>query len=440
MGDAIAQSAERAGRPAVTWELLPEGDTGITPVGGHEDSNLEEAHVLPLTGAGAPGLYVAGRSTVGWIVASSTADPTGRGGWAPSAYAQYADPQRPGQLLPLSASSTPFGGRLAGLKNPRGPITMKRFDGPSGAAAGRGAYLLLYYNNHNTGFTARDPYWLSAGWEVAGVGSAPPTVLWSQPEVALYDAGDHTDRAGYPDFVAHHAADGWDVYITETQKVDARVHKVDRRLLAGLWGQRNVSHVADGAAAELGPATRSIPTPAFPALDGSASAAPGVGGLGLAVSIAVDGHAGAAPGQTLLSSEGGSHGGIALVTGPSTGGAVTLRLSDGTSSLSVHTDTACSAALGHPGRHYIAASVDGGPRIATMMVDGVLCDGAGTEPQGWEWVPKMNASVRGAPTMRVVPDYAGTVATGHVYARMLTTSEMVGNYRAYAAMINARGG
>ena len=32
----------------VTWRLLPDGDCGIKPVGGHETSNIEEAHVLPL--------------------------------------------------------------------------------------------------------------------------------------------------------------------------------------------------------------------------------------------------------------------------------------------------------------------------------------------------------------------------------------------------------
>jgi hypothetical protein len=57
----------------ITWELLPQGGVGIQPVGGHETTNLEEAHVLPLTGAGYPGLYVAGRTTVGWIVESHTA-------------------------------------------------------------------------------------------------------------------------------------------------------------------------------------------------------------------------------------------------------------------------------------------------------------------------------------------------------------------------------
>lgn len=75
----------------ITWRLLPDGDTGIKPVGGKEDTNLEEAHVLPLTGAGYPGFYMAGRSTVGWLVASHTTDCTAASGWAPAAFAQYWD-------------------------------------------------------------------------------------------------------------------------------------------------------------------------------------------------------------------------------------------------------------------------------------------------------------------------------------------------------------
>ena len=68
------------------------------------------------------------------------------------------------ELRPLAASATPFGGPAAGLKNPRGPVTMR---------AAAGGYLLLFYNNNGKTFFGRNPYWLSAGVEVAG---DPPTV------------------------------------------------------------------------------------------------------------------------------------------------------------------------------------------------------------------------------------------------------------------------
>lgn len=270
----------------------------------------------------------------------------------------------------------------------------------------------------------RDPYWLSAGWEVAGGGGAPPTVLWSQPEVALYDADDHTNRPGYPDFITHRAPDGvWDVAITETQKTAARLHRVDRRLLSGLFAQHNASTAATGAALRLDATSRAVPTPALPAFDGSAAGAVGVGGLGFAIALALDGHDAALEGQTVLSSEVGGGGGVALLAG--TGGQLTLRFSDGHATFSLSTDAACSAALGAPGRHVFGAVADGGPRIATLMVDGVLCDGAGVVDFGWAWFPPLG-SVRGGATMRVAPDYTGRVAEGLVWTRMLTTSEMVG--------------
>jgi hypothetical protein len=56
---------------------------------------------------------------------------------------------------------------------------------------------------------------------------------------------------------------------------------------------------------------------------------------------------------------------------------VTLSLSDGKVTFSLATDEACSAALGKAGRHFVGAVADGGPRIASMMVDGVLCDVSG---------------------------------------------------------------
>ena len=131
------------------------------------------------------------------------------------------------------------------------------------------------------------------------------------------------------------------------------------------------------------------------------------------------------------------------------------------------TDAACSAALGAPGRHFLGAVADGGPRIATLMVDGVLCDvrpphemqsadlpppgllplaircahlapshlwqGGGQADFGWSTFPPLG-SVRGSDQMAVAPDYGGRIAVGHVYSRALSTSELVGTFRAQAAV------
>jgi hypothetical protein len=104
-------------------------------------------------------------------------------------------------------------------------------------------------------------------------------------------------------------------------------------------------------------------------------------------------------------------------------------MGDGARSANISTDAACSAALGTPGEHFFGAVADGGPRIISLMVDGVLCDGAGLEEYGWAWFPTLG-SVRGGESMAVVPDYGGELLSARVYSRMLTTSEMVSAYRA----------
>ena len=72
----------------ITWELLPSGDTGIRlDNASYEKFNFEEAHVIPMVGDGAPGFYIEGRTTNGYLMASETDDGTGRTGWTTPAHA-----------------------------------------------------------------------------------------------------------------------------------------------------------------------------------------------------------------------------------------------------------------------------------------------------------------------------------------------------------------
>jgi hypothetical protein len=501
----------------ITWRLLPDGDVGIKPIVGFENTHIEEAHVLPLmdygmysgsstsgsstsasantsaTGsASGLGFYMTGRTTMGWMACSATADATGATGWAPTSRAQYFDPTlssssrgTPMQgLVPLGQSKSAFGGVNAGLKNPRGPITMKRIEGlctTSGVnTVGPEPYLLLYFNNNYKTYLNRDPYWLSIGWEVAPLASgsvgtsvpavsavpAVPAILWSQPEVVLYDATDHQDRPGYPDFITHKKAGVVEVFVTETQKTDARLHKVDPSLLSLLCTQHAIgaqTTPAHDPALVLVPTDqgKNVPTPAFPLLSPGASS-PGVGGVGLAITLTLTvssaASSGAASAETVLLSTkiGASNAsGSAVPSTESTSGAgaatastrgltlvlnanhsTTFWISDGTSSASITTDSVCTAriaeAMAASGTFFVGVSVDAGPRIMTIMVDGVLCDGGGTQSTGWEWFPLLN-NVSGLPQMAVLPANADNgpvdLIGGAIYTRMLTTTEMVGNYR-----------
>eukprot|EP00038_Savillea_parva_P004161 m.134704 g.134704 ORF g.134704 m.134704 type:complete len:790 (-) comp11396_c1_seq4:1552-3921(-) len=435
----------------ITWTLLPDADHGISlPDAEKSKYNFEEAHVVPMTGAGAPGFYIEGRTTTGYLIASETDDATGQAGWTPSHAAQYYNPSTSTSTLhePLSASSSPFGGAAAGLKNPRGPTTMKRFD-----AAGGGRYLLLFYNTHAQSYESRNPYWLSAGVEVASKPGAPATILWSQPEVIIYDAENHDDRPGYPDFIEHvYANQSTAIFITETQKTISRLHRIPNALLQGLWHQDTAQGIPPGAVVNISAADqgKTVPTPAFPALDGTSPTNPGVYGLGLALGMAVEGVDNAKPGQVIFDSTGtttttpgqgtdslasvGS--GVRLEVGAAPGQLV-FSVGDGQNNLTLPTDPVCSAVLATPGVHVYGAVLDGGPRIATVMVDGVLCDGGGAPSPhpdtGWSWFPALSSAIRGAPTMKVTPPtpstFGGTVHRAMWWTRMLTTSELVGMYR-----------
>lgn len=186
----------------ISWRLLPDGPHGIRPIAGFEDTNLEEAHVVPLTGVGRPGFFIEGRTTMGYLAASETANEKGSSDWTPTHRAQYYDPQRaPASLVPLSSSTTAFGANTSGLKNSRGPTTIKRMDVASGAKEGQGQYLILFYNTGDKSYLARNPYWIAAGIEVKDAGAGAPSILFSQPEIAIYNPVNRGDRPGYPDFI-----------------------------------------------------------------------------------------------------------------------------------------------------------------------------------------------------------------------------------------------
>lgn len=252
--------------------------------------------------------------------------------------------------------------------------------------------MLLYYNNHKTNYAdnSRNPYWLAAGHEVPGGTGA---VLWSQPEIALYNGLDAADRPGYPDFIEHLSDDGkHDIYITETQKAVARIHLVQRELLAGLFNQRTVNALPSGPAAQLSANTlpTSIPTPNFPAFqDGEAPSM-----LGFAIMTVLDNHQASKKGDVIMSSllvHGHEQGatptahGVEVKVGANNSIVVTFgdgSSAPGAAAATMSTDTLCTAVLNRPGKHFWAVVADGGARIITMMVDGVLCDGGGFETQG----------------------------------------------------------
>ena len=78
--------------------------------------------------------------------------------------------------------------------------------------------------------------------------------------------------------------------------------------------------------------------------------------------------------------------------------------------------------------HHVVCIVDGGPKIITFVVDGVLCDGSAHRQYGWGRFPADLGDVSGRDRIpTALPD---SVASLRIYGRALRTSEAVANCHA----------
>eukprot|EP00045_Choanoeca_perplexa_P004307 m.37424 g.37424 ORF g.37424 m.37424 type:complete len:590 (+) comp12499_c0_seq1:1-1770(+) len=390
----------------IEWNFLPDGDKGPACPPGYNPNttNAEEWHVIPL--AQSPGFYAVFRTNTGLLFSTRTSDATGQDGWIIPTPAQFQQPPLAGDTTNISAM----------LKNPRGPITLK--------PTVNGLYLLLWFNNGAKGFqtaveasvSSRNPYWLSAGQEVDG------GIVFTQPEVVLYMKGHHASdplRVGYPDFI--HDVDG-SVWITETNKSTARVHRVQDSLLRQLYGQFTVATVAsNGLIVDVTtPANGTVlPLPAtiWPA-PGNTSAYAGVTLDMWLEPASLNG------GDTPLFISKGTAATLTLVQ--ATNRSLTLTAADAHGVTSLTTDLACTKALAQPGPHHVGWTADVAVRLITVMVDGKLCDGSLVTPWGWAWLDDAQSQVGGGKTVDVGPGLQRL----RVYNRALYVSELVGNYRA----------
>lgn len=123
---------------------------------------------------------------------------------------------------------------------------------------------MLFYNNALNGYSAasRNPYWLTAGVEAAG-----GSILWSQPEIALY--GREVVEPGYPDFIEDPKSNT--IFITETQKSISRLHRIPADLVEGLF-QQQISQTRAPGGLPLS-ATGSTSLPQMPLFNQSAATA-----------------------------------------------------------------------------------------------------------------------------------------------------------------------
>ena len=384
----------------ITFETLPDGDIGLrTPPDGGRVA--EEQSIVALSDGS---LFCVYRTIDGWPATAYSRDGGHR--WTTPAYMVYAPDGR--RVKHARAANFVWkcanGKYLYWFHNHGGPEIARYI--PKGIDYGP--------------YQDRNPAWLMAGTEQ----DTPQgkVIVWSQPEILLYD-DDPYIRMSYPDLVE----EGGKFYVTETQKHVGRLHEIPMPLVNGLFGQAELRDVArPGLVLDL-PRGKSIPTtvamPVLPVFNARDDSRPDHGlkdlraGFTFELRLKLDS---LAAGQALLDTRDTNGRGILVTTAEE--GKIEIRLNDGRTENSWSCDRGVIRA-GEP--HHVVITVDGGPKIITFIVDGVLCDGGNDRQFGWgRFSPHLRTPL-GAEKIKIAP----AVQSLRIYDRALRTSEAIGNYR-----------
>ena len=395
---------------AITWETLPDGDAGLRtpPAGGP----IAEEHSYCLLSDGS--IYSVYRTIDGHSAFAYSRD--GGRSWTQPAYKRYAT------------------GRL--MKHPRAANFAWKCQ--------NGKYLYWYHNHGGNWYEDRNPVWLCGGIEVDS--AAGRIIRWSQPEIVLYDDDSYV-RMSYPDLVE----DQGNYYLLETQKDKARVHLLDQDLLDGLWGQleEGSSLTTSGCIAKWNAkddVVNHVTIPPLPAFLVRDHKRPDYGakdlrnGFSLEMWLQLERLDG---GQRLLDARAPNGQGWALQT--TERATIEIILNDGRT----ENRWDCDPGLLEAGKlQHLAVVVDGGPKIITFFVDGILCDGGKYRQFGWgRFSPALrhvNSTSKNpiiAPGSASVQDGAAVESDAErveigagirglrIYNRYLRASEVIGNYR-----------
>ncbi|MBE2204924.1 MAG: exo-alpha-sialidase [Chthoniobacterales bacterium] len=375
------------------WVTLPEGDVGLrTPPGGGPIA--EEQCVCEL---GDGSLFSVYRSIDGFPVGTYSRN-RGRT-WSTPASLTYADGRR--------------------VKHPRAACFVWRL--------AHGGYVLWFHNHGGEvlgknvwracrAYEDRNPVWMARGWEVPGRDGV--TVVWGNPEIVLYE-DDPLTRISYPDLIE----EGDTLFLTETQKSVARVHALPAALA------RALRHGPEGFAAEdlvrestfdwtpAHPTSHLPPLPFFVAINPK----PPYGTTDMRAGFTME-----------CAVTPGAPGVFARSWHPARGGfqlewtedrRVRILVSDGRLEFSWSSDAGLWANA--PGGS-VCIALDGGPRIITMLVDGVLCDGGTLRASGWG---RFSKSFHGtcANNLTVKPRFEAVgpaLKRFRIYPRALLSAEM----------------
>ncbi len=174
----------------LAWQTLPKGDAGIRAP--REASIISEEHSFTVLSDG----------TVFCVFRTVSGHP-----WCACSYdgcRSFKEPQ-----IMRFADGRP-------MKHPRAANFIWKDRG--------GDYYYWFHNHGGKSYEGRNPAWLSRAREI----DTPEgrTLAFSEPIPFLYDP-DPMIRISYPDFIGTESA----IYITETQKTSARIHRFERSWL-----------------------------------------------------------------------------------------------------------------------------------------------------------------------------------------------------------------
>jgi hypothetical protein len=383
-----------------TWATLPDGDKGLrTPPGGGPVAEEQSFTVLS-DGS----FYCVYRTIDGYPVYTYSRD--GGHTWDTPQYLRYAN------------------GRL--VKHPRAANFVWRCE--------NGKYL-YWFHNHGGRFIAehpqrrtmayndRNPVWVLGGIEKDS--DKGKIIQWTQPEILLYD-DDPMIRMSYPDLVE----DKGNYYITETQKDLAKVHQIDKQFLDILWGQLgNKKLTEDGQVLVWSDKTGKFPQKvAAPVLADFSVRDTKIGDYrsknmekGFTIDLEVS-LRDLAAGQILVDARHVSEKGWYLRTTDKK--TIEIVLNDGRT----QSVWSCDEGMLKEGKaHRVSVIIDGGPRVITFVVDGILNDGGDTRQFGWGRFNPYHQTVSGAKEIQIGSAIHGAVKTMRIYNRALKTSEVIGN-------------
>lgn len=284
-----------------------------------------------------------------------------------------------------------------------------------------GKYLYWFNNHGGTGYTWRNPVWISGGIEADS--PEGKVILWTQGEIIMYD-DDPLIAMSYPDLVEEDNR----YFISETQKDIARVHEIPASFFETLWTQLDRKEVSkDGLLAEYRN-WDSAPSFIMPRLDPFIARSPGSDGH------SVDCHAGfsldlwilyrdLAAGLNIFDTIDENGSGILIRTAKNC--AIEVIIAD----LMTRSSWLSDEGVLSKGIHHLGVIVDGGPKIIMLVTDGILNDGGGKRQFGFGRYSPNLFGVNGHSEAALGCDCID-VKSLRIYSQPLLVTEMIGNWRA----------